>query len=101
MMRLCFMRQLFYQGRPPGPPDDPEYVDRVTELPLLYDPFLLAYPSKYVVPPLTVIPDLRVGVSEPETISELPAALEWVLNAYVSDPTVNPYQIPLVNDDAL
>lgn len=70
----------------PGPPPDdpPEYVDRDTEL-----------------PPLTVMPDFKVGVSGPDTTNVLPAALSCVLKAYVLVPTVSPYKIPFVNDDAL
>ena len=55
-------------------------------------------PPKMLVPPLTVTPDFSVGMEAPLTTRPLPA-LEGVLKANTSLPTVNAYQVLLFHED--
>ena len=58
---------------------------------------MTALSAKMLSPPLTLTPDLSVGVEAPETTKEFPA-LEGVLKAKVSEPTVSPYQVLLLQE---
>lgn len=56
-------------------------------------------PSRHSVPSETFTPDCRVGEELPETTSGVPP-LEGVLNAYVVEPKVKPYQVFCDHEDA-
>ena len=56
-------------------------------------------PLKADVPPLTLTPENRPGCEEPETTRPVPPE-EGVLKAYVVSPTVSPYQVFLLQEEA-
>lgn len=62
-------------------------------------PSTLPMPSKMVVPPETLTPEVNAGSDEAETTMPLPP-LDGVLKAKVSLPLVRAYQMPLFQEEA-